>query len=456
MAVEAVRDGGFILRRGTGREDAELAVDLHRVGVDHHAAVLEGELHREPRLAARGRSGNQDGVGSGHGTSLTPHWTAPLPVRQRGPRRARDKRGLTRYDFPESQKTGGTPCRIRQISSARGADSAGLVQHRRRPAVAAAAAAPSRHRPADRPGRPFGDLPDGADRAGSVDRTRDRDPGAGPRDLQAVAAGAALPGAAAREGARYPGADFLQVRGREPAGQPQAQHGGAAGLLQQGGRDHEALDRDRRRAVGLLARLRRPALRHRGQGLHGQGLLQPEALSPGADGDLWRDLHREPEHRDQFRPRHPRAGPEFARQPRHRDLRGGRGGGHQSRHQLFARQRAQPRADPPVGDRHRGDRADGDGRLLAGRGDRLRRRRLELRRHRLPVHRQAAPRREIRARHRRGAGGLPVADAGRVRLRLRRHRAPDAAGQDAHAGLDLHPAGLPRRRACAITAWRRW
>ena len=82
-------------------------------------------------------------------------------------------------------------------------------------------------------------------------------PGPGARDLQAVAAGAALPRKAAREGARYPGAHFLQVRGREPAGQPQAQHRGRAGLLQQGGRGHEALDRDRGGAMGLLARLRR-------------------------------------------------------------------------------------------------------------------------------------------------------------------------------------------------------
>ena len=52
------------------------------------------------------------------------------------------------------------------------------------------------------------------------------------------------------------------------------------------------------------------------------------------------------------------------------------------------------------------------------------------------------------APHRRGgAGGLPVADARQVRLRLRRHRAPDAADEDAHAGLDLHAAGLPCRRA---------
>ena len=49
--------------------------------------------------------------------------------------------------------------------------------------------------------------------------------------------------------------------------------------------------------------------------------------------------------------------------------------------------------------------------------------------------------------HRRGrARGLPEPDARPLCVRLRRHRAPDAAHQDAHAGLDVHAAGLPRRR----------
>ena len=88
--------------------------------------------------------------------------------------------------------------------------------------------------------------------------------------------------------------------------------------------------------------------------------------------------------------------------------------------------------------------------------DRLRRRRLQFRRHRLSLHRrEVARKRNVRVNRRR-AGRLPVADARQVRLRFRRHRPSDAAGQDAHAGLGVHPARLPRRRACAITAWRRW
>ena len=51
-----------------------------------------------------------------------------------------------------------------------------------------------------------------------------------------------------------------------------------------------------------------------------------------------------------------------------------------------------------------------------------------------------------RAHHRGRAGGVPEPHERQVRLRLRRHRPPDAAGEDAHAGLDLHAARLPRRR----------
>ena len=48
--------------------------------------------------------------------------------------------------------------------------------------------------------------------------------------------------------------------------------------------------------------------------------------------------------------------------------------------------------------------------------------------------------------HRGRAGRLPEPHARQVRLRFRRHRAPDAARQDAHAGLDVHAARIPRRR----------
>ena len=106
--------------------------------------------------------------------------------------------------------------------------------------------------------------------------------------------------------ARYAGAHLLQIRGRLAAGQPQAQHRGAAGLLQQGSRHQETVDRDRRRAVGLLARLRRGIVRARSQSLHGEGELQSEALPARADGNLRRHLHRQPERGNRLRQSHPR------------------------------------------------------------------------------------------------------------------------------------------------------
>ncbi len=66
---------------------------------------------------------------------------------------------------------------------------------------------------------------------------------------------------------------FYKYEGVSPPGQPQAEHRGAAGLLQQGSRHQEIVDRDRRGPMGLRARLRRADVRPRGQGLHGQGEL---------------------------------------------------------------------------------------------------------------------------------------------------------------------------------------
>ena len=51
-----------------------------------------------------------------------------------------------------------------------------------------------------------------------------------------------------------------------------------------------------------------------------------------------------------------------------------------------------------------------------------------------------------RAGDRGRAGRLSDADAGHLRLRLRRHRASDAAGEDAYARIGVHAARLPRRR----------
>ena len=115
---------------------------------------------------------------------------------------------------------------------------------------------------------------------------------AGARGLQAVAPVAADPRAPAGEGARHAGEDLLQVRRRVAGRLAQAQHRRAAGLVQRAGRHQEARHRDRRRPVGLVAGLRRRAVRHRGHGVPGARVVRPEALPPRADGNLRRALHR--------------------------------------------------------------------------------------------------------------------------------------------------------------------
>ncbi len=93
--------------------------------------------------------------------------------------------------------------------------------------------------------------------AGRQHRPRDRDPGAGARRVSTLPPEPALSSPPARARARYAGAHLLQVRGRQPVWQPQAEHRARSGLLQQGGGRHPTRDRNRRRAVGERAGVRR-------------------------------------------------------------------------------------------------------------------------------------------------------------------------------------------------------
>ena len=61
-----------------------------------------------------------------------------------------------------------------------------------------------------------------------------------------------------------------------------------------------------------------------------------------------------------------------------------------------------------------------------------------------------------RAGDRGRAGRLSVADARQIRVRFRRHRPSDAAGQDAYARARSSSRRASTPAACAITAWRRW
>ena len=208
-------------------------------------------------------------------------------------------------------------------------------------------------------------FPHGADQAGGEPGAVDRDPRRGPRRLPALAADAALPRAPAREGARHAGPHLLQVRGRQPGRQPQAQHRRGPGLLQQaGGR-------------------RRGSATETGAGQWGSALalacklfgleckvymvkvtLSAEAL-PAVMMETWgAQVVASPSPETQRRPEDPRAGSGFAGLPRHRHQRGGRGRRHPRRHQVLAGQRAQPRAAAPDGHRPGGQEAVRDGRRL--------------------------------------------------------------------------------------------
>ncbi len=227
-----------------------------------------------------------------------------------------------------------------------------------------------------------------------------------------MAADAALPGPQARARARHPRADLLQVRGRLPDGEPQAEHRGRTGVLQRAGRRRAARDGDRRRPVGLVPRVRGSALRARGRRVHGACLVRAEAVPPRADGGVRRAVRAEPLRGDGGRPGDPRRAPRLDRQPGHRDLGGGRAGRAARGHEVLARLRPEPRAPAPDRDRRGGHRPAGPRRGVPRRADRLHGRGLELLRARLPVHRPA----------------------------------PDAAREDAHPRLDLRPARIPRGR----------
>jgi tryptophan synthase beta chain len=118
---------------------------------------------------------------------------------------------------------------------------------------------------------------------------------------------------------------YYKYEGVSPAGLAQAQHLGAAGVLQRQGRHQEAHHRDRRRAVGHLAGLRVRAVRAGVRGLAGPGVLRRQALPPPDDRDLRRHRPPVPVRAHRRRPGHPRRAPRLPRLARHRDLRGGRG-----------------------------------------------------------------------------------------------------------------------------------
>ena len=143
-------------------------------------------------------------------------------------------------------------------------------------------------------------------RAGGLDGSAHHDPRGGALGLPTVEADAALPRAPSRARARDTGAHLLQVRGRLADRLAQAEHGRPAGVLQQARGRHAPHDRDGRRPVGLLARVRRRDLRARGRRVDGADLVRPEAVPARAHRGVRRSRHREPVRGDERGPRDPR------------------------------------------------------------------------------------------------------------------------------------------------------
>jgi hypothetical protein len=68
MAEEAMRGSRLVRDGRPRRDDAEIAIDLHGIGVDDNAAKPFGYSQRQRRFAAGGRACNQDGSGPSHPT----------------------------------------------------------------------------------------------------------------------------------------------------------------------------------------------------------------------------------------------------------------------------------------------------------------------------------------------------------------------------------------------------
>ena len=238
-----------------------------------------------------------------------------------------------------------------------------MVQHRGRYADETPAATQPRHQTTRHQGADVGYLRRRAHRPGDVHRTLHRHPRRGAGDLPHLETYAPRAGLRPRKGPRHPGKNLLQERKRLARRFAQTQHRRAAGLLQLQTGNQTSDHRDGRRAVGRLDRLRRQALRHRSEGLHGQGQLQPETLPAADDEHLGRRVSGLPVDHHRVGPSRPQTGSRRFGKPRAGNLRGRRDGTAQPRgYALLSGQRPEPRAAAP--DRHRagGRHADGDGR----------------------------------------------------------------------------------------------
>ena len=315
------------------------------------------------------------------------------------------------------------------------------------PDPAAAGAAPG-HRAAGRTGRPGAAVPDGPDPAGGLDRAVRRHPRRGARRLPAVAADARCTGRTGwrRRSARRRGST-TSTRASRPAGShkpntavPQAFYNAKAGITklttETGAGQWGTALAFACAQFGLDVR-----------GLAGACVLRPEAVPPDDDRDVRRHRAPQPVGPDRGRARDPRrATPtpparsgiaiseavEVAAQDPTTNYALGSVLNHVLLHQTIIGEEALLQLakvgetpDLLVG-------CTGGGSNFGG---------LMF-----PFLREKLAGRIEPDRARRRAGGLPVADPGHLRLRLRRHRGHDAADEDAHARPRLRAGPDPRRR----------
>ncbi len=156
------------------------------------------------------------------------------------------------------------------------------------------------------PGGPGAAVPRDPDHAGGLDRPVDRHPRPRHRHLPPVEADAVVPRHAAGAGAEHARAHLLQVRRGVARRVAQAEHRGAAGVLQQGGGDPPHRHGDGRRTVGIGDGDGVQHLRPGVHGLHGEGLVRAEAVPAGLHGDVRRRRARVAVRHDELRPRDPR------------------------------------------------------------------------------------------------------------------------------------------------------
>src|SRR5216684_704725 len=84
VAIEEMGHARLLHRRRARGDDAQIAIDLHGIGIDDGAAELLRQRERQRRLAARGRSRNEDGPAhdarAAHGACSPPPILNPFPA----------------------------------------------------------------------------------------------------------------------------------------------------------------------------------------------------------------------------------------------------------------------------------------------------------------------------------------------------------------------------------------